>query len=459
MKIQEDKNIIEEYKKHLIGRITNLLEIKLILGILILPVFIYIDVAITHCVESAYTRIVPLSIAFLLLILKLATKKHNHIIVNIYIILLVSILIMMLAKWIVLLEYTGVATSTTGIILLYFLVSLEIKTDMIKAILVYFIPVLIFIGVITFILPVSIEQHILLVNIYPLVIFGFTVNRIQNNINFKVFKSNYLLEKEKEKTKELYNQTRSMNESLIIEKEKVEESEEKLRESNQTKDKFFSIIAHDLKSPFNAILGFSQLLMKNHKKYDDDKRDELIKYVNISAINTFKLLENLLTWSRSQSDRIEFSPEKVNLKTIIYEITLVLQKTAESKNIKLVDNADIELFANVDRNMLDTILRNLITNAIKFTNTSGTVTVSANETKDPRFIEISVTDTGVGIPKDRIDDLFRIDKNTSTEGTAEEKGTGLGLILCKEFVEKHGGKIRIESEIDKGSSFIFTLPV
>ncbi len=248
----------------------------------------------------------------------------------------------------------------------------------------------------------------------------------------------------------------------ITEKKKAEQdlkdSEAKLRESNQTKDKFFSIISHDLKNPFNTILGFSNILLENHKEYNTEKRDKLIKSVNNSAKNAFKLLENLLTWSRSQSGAIKYSPEELHLKILLFEIMFDLYGQAEAKGITILDDVSENELIFADKNMIATVLRNLISNAIKFSNNGGSIIISSKKQENSNFIEISVADTGVGIQKIRIDDLFRIDKNTSTQGTENEKGTGLGLILCKEFIEKHGGKIRAESKIEKGSKFIFSIP-
>jgi len=238
----------------------------------------------------------------------------------------------------------------------------------------------------------------------------------------------------------------------------LKESEAKLQESNKTKDKFFSIIAHDLKSPFNALLGYSNILLRKHKEYDEEKREKMIKSINNSANNTFKLLENLLTWSRSQSDRIEYLPEKLDLKILLFEVMFNLQEQANKKNIQVLDTISENELVFVDKNMMATVFRNLISNAIKFTSKNGTIVITSEKQLNSNFLEISVTDTGVGIPKDKIDLLFRIEENTSTEGTENETGTGLGLILCKEFVEKHGGNIWVESEEGKGSTFLFTIP-
>ncbi len=241
-------------------------------------------------------------------------------------------------------------------------------------------------------------------------------------------------------------------------KEALEKSEASLKESNATKDKFFSIIAHDLKSPFNALMGFSDILLRKHKEYDHQKREKIIRMINKSSKSAYSLLENLLTWSRSQSGKINYSPEKLELKIVLFETMFGLQAQANNKEVEIINNIYENETIFADKNMITTVLRNLISNAIKFTNKKGTVTISAKKQTDNNFIEISISDTGIGIPKERIGDLFRIDKNKSTQGTENETGTGLGLILCKEFAEKHAGKIWVESEEEKGSSFIFTIP-
>lgn len=278
-----------------------------------------------------------------------------------------------------------------------------------------------------------------------------------------------LKEKNKEQNKitkalrESENSLKIANEELDIKvKQRTKELQiqnKELEESNQTKDKFFSIISHDLKSPFNTVLGFSDILLENHKNYDDEKREEIIRYVNTSANSAFKLLENLLTWSQSQSNVIKYMPEKLNLKLLLCETMVNLQELANQKNIQISDTIPENESIIADENMITTVLRNLISNAIKFTNNGGNIVVSSNKQASSNLLEISIEDTGVGIPKDKICDLFRIDTNISTPGTEEETGTGLGLILCKEFVEKNNGEIWVESAVDKGSKFIFALPI
>jgi len=238
--------------------------------------------------------------------------------------------------------------------------------------------------------------------------------------------------------------------------QQIKESEIKLRELNATKDKFFSIIGHDLKSPFNSIIGFSNLLVEQIKNKDIEGIDEYANIVLKSSNNAMDLLMNLMEWSRSQTGRMEFNPEYFDLVSCINKIILLYDDIAGQKSITLKNILPHKVSVFADNTMISTVLRNLISNAIKFTIPGGKIIVSAMEKQNE--IIFSVSDNGVGISKNSIEKLFRIDQSYSTTGTNEETGTGLGLILCKEFVEKHNGKIWVESEERKGSTFYFTLP-
>ena len=234
-------------------------------------------------------------------------------------------------------------------------------------------------------------------------------------------------------------------------------NESKLVELNATKDKFFSIIAHDLRNPFNTILGFAELLNENYAKYDSEKIERLTKQIYSTSKNTCNLLENLLEWSRTQSDKIPFEPCKIDFIEICKEIVDCLHSNAASKNI-IVNYFAIEkigIYAVV--NMFKTILRNLISNAIKFSNNNGIINIYAEKNGDT--VVISVSDNGIGIDEQTIGKLFDLTQKQSTSGTADEKGTGLGLIICKEFVEKHKEKIWVESILGKGSEFKFSIPI
>jgi signal transduction histidine kinase len=237
---------------------------------------------------------------------------------------------------------------------------------------------------------------------------------------------------------------------------KLKESELNLKQLNATKDKFFSIIGHDLRNPLNALLGFSELISGNTRNYTMEEIRKYNKIINDSARNIHQLIENLLDWSRSQAGNIEFSPRYCDLLTVTSDIQKIFNIQIDNKNINIHNNipGDLKVFA--DKNLLSTILRNLVSNAIKFTPPGGHITLSAN--KSDGQVNISIADTGAGMTMEQIDNLFQLDTNLTKTVTSEEKGTGLGLILCKEFVEIHKGTIRVDSEPDKGSVFTFTLP-
>ncbi|MFA5805430.1 MAG: GAF domain-containing sensor histidine kinase, partial [Melioribacteraceae bacterium] len=236
----------------------------------------------------------------------------------------------------------------------------------------------------------------------------------------------------------------------------VKKYTEELKLLNSTKDKFFSIIAHDLKNPFVTILGFSDLLLSDYAELSDEERKYYIEEMKKSAEISHSLLQNLLQWSRSQTGRIELSPQKLNLFNIVNDNLDLLRASAERKQIRIEYNLTENISAFADEDMLNTIIRNLITNAIKFTNKGGLISINAVQTNG--LAEITVSDTGVGMNESVRNNLFKLDATHSTSGTESEAGTGLGLILCKEFVEKNGGTIKVESEFGKGSRFIFTLP-
>ncbi len=238
----------------------------------------------------------------------------------------------------------------------------------------------------------------------------------------------------------------------IIEKQKVE-----LEKANKTKDKFFSIIAHDLKSPFSALLGFSELLATSYDDMDDEERKSFINDLHTASQSTFSLVENLLTWSRIQQGNLTMTKKKIDIANIIKNGILTNQPTAKLKNINIINNLNFHTPVWVDKFSIETVIGNLVGNAIKFTPEKGNIDISAKE-EDGELI-VSITDTGVGMTKEQVQDLFRIDKNISTTGTNNETGTGLGLILCKEFIEQNDGNIWLKSEQGKGSKFSFSLPI
>jgi|WetSurMetagenome_2_1015567.scaffolds.fasta_scaffold39271_2 PAS domain S-box-containing protein len=236
----------------------------------------------------------------------------------------------------------------------------------------------------------------------------------------------------------------------------IKESEKILKETVATKDKFFSIIAHDLRSPFAALLGLSEIFKDDIDTLSDYQKKDFAEMMYGSAKSTYKLIENLLEWTRIQTGKFKFKNENLDLREVSSEICNALIVSAMNKNIVIKNEIQKGTIIHSDKNMLKLLFNNLITNAIKFSYKDGTIVVASKTVNEG--IEISVADSGTGIKKENIEKLFRTDISYSMKGTEKEEGTGLGLILCKEIIEKAGGKIRVESEEGKGSIFKFIIP-
>ncbi|MBN2788959.1 MAG: tetratricopeptide repeat protein [Candidatus Delongbacteria bacterium] len=258
----------------------------------------------------------------------------------------------------------------------------------------------------------------------------------------------------KEKENEIY---KLKNIQLIESNEKLRDSRKELQRINASKDRFFNILAHDLKNPFSILYTTSEILASYYKELSETKRVEYISTIRLSSKHILKLIENLLEWSRSQSGKKQFQPVNFNLYEIVESTFLLLNQSAKMKNISMKIKMKKNLGIYADKNMIRTVLRNLITNSIKFTNKDGNITISSSKNK--QGTTISVHDDGVGIKKKDQKKLFSMDKHFVTMGTSNEKGTGIGLLLCEEFVKKHNGKIWIESKYGKGSKFTISIPL
>jgi signal transduction histidine kinase len=269
-----------------------------------------------------------------------------------------------------------------------------------------------------------------------------------------------LEQKIKERTEDLESANlrlmRELRERNLAE-EALKKSESKLIELNATKDKFFNIVAHDLKNPFTSLLGSTELLYENIHKMDTQTIIKLSRILNESAKSGYSILLNLLDWSRSQTGQIRFNPERINLRELIEENLSDIQLFSTSKAINISTEIKEDIFIRADKNMLNTILRNLLSNAVKFTHRNGSIHVSAKINE--REVILSIEDTGIGISKENISKLFRLDSKYSVPGTDKETGTGLGLKLCKEFIEKMNGSIYVNSTENKGSEFVFSIPL
>ncbi len=254
-----------------------------------------------------------------------------------------------------------------------------------------------------------------------------------------------------------YTRKKIANKVLSEKNEKINLQKEELQEANLTKDKFFSIIAHDLKSPFQGILGFSNYLIDNLDTLSKVDIKSYIKLLNEQVQGLYGLIENLLDWSRVQNKGMKINFENIKIATLVNDVVKVFDNQARKKNIKITINASEEYFVLADKNMLFSIFQNLISNSLKFTHIDGYINIYAKSTIGNK-IEVTIEDDGVGISDENKEKLFKNETLFSNRGTADEKGTGLGLIITKEFVEKNNGTIRIESEENKGTKFIICFP-
>lgn len=253
------------------------------------------------------------------------------------------------------------------------------------------------------------------------------------------------------------------SEELIQQSKILQEQSELLQAQNDelntliaTKDKFFSILAHDLKNPFNIILGFTELLDIKFDKLDDKKKRSYIVNIKNTAAKTYDLLENLLLWARAQSGRLEYNPQNISVSQLVDAVSLFFHQTCFEKQLKIIDNIDENCIVNADIDLVEIILRNLLSNAVKYTPSGGTISLDYH-LNGPQ-VEISISDSGIGIEESDINSLFRIDKGHKNTAAKGESGTGLSLIICNELIKKHGGTIKVKSKPGKGSTFSFTLP-
>jgi signal transduction histidine kinase/ligand-binding sensor domain-containing protein len=278
---------------------------------------------------------------------------------------------------------------------------------------------------------------------------------------FRLERYNKQLEaKVDERTQELQNNIEllKMKQSYIeLQTDELHEQKEQLVELNLMKDKFLAIIAHDLKNPFQSIIGFSKMLHQNYDGLSDETRKKYIAELSRSTNKVFNLLENLLTWSRSQTEKIEVKPVALDLVEITHSSLSLANANLQTKNISVETSFATDSFAMGDKNMIETVVRNLISNAVKYTSPNGKIVIETSSSNG--MITYKVADNGVGIKPSELEQLFKIDQGFQKKGTNGEKGTGLGLIICKEFIEKNNGTIRVESKFGEGSTFTICLPV
>ncbi len=278
-----------------------------------------------------------------------------------------------------------------------------------------------------------------------------TIRKLQENLQEQNRMLNHYAELLEDRNDELLD----LNETLDSKNLEMKEKNLQLKEANASKDKFFSIMAHDLRGPLGSLHEMTKFIVDKVQYQKKTKLVDMLSIQRDAAKNLFALLENLLTWSRLQRGMVEHRPQHTNVTAIIAWNISLFSPRADQKNLSLRSMLEEEIPIFADFNMVDTVIRNLISNALKFTRVGGVI-VSA--TADDDFVEIMIADTGIGMNEEVLSKLFRIDSKSKKAGTDGEEGTGLGLILCKEFVEKNGGAIRVESNEGEGSAFTISLP-
>ena len=279
--------------------------------------------------------------------------------------------------------------------------------------------------------------------------------RVATHLN--IYNQRKELEQQKNELLQQKNELQQQRNELQQQRNVLQNQSKELLELNATKDKFFSIIAHDLRSPFNGFLGLTQIMAEELPSLTMSEVQAIAVDMRISATNLFRLIENLLHWSSMQQGKIPFKPEVTKLIKVVDESVTMIRESAKNKSIDIIIDIPDDTTVFADSYMLQTVIRNLFSNAVKFTHKGGKITISA-KAKDGKNIEITVKDSGIGMSPALIENLFRIDVKTNRIGTEDEPSTGLGLLLCKDFIEKHGGKLLVESEVGKGSTFNFTIP-
>ncbi|PKP09927.1 MAG: hypothetical protein CVU09_09875 [Bacteroidetes bacterium HGW-Bacteroidetes-4] len=435
--------------------------------VLVVGWFAWSDINIRHNMQAFYTRLLTLFLALSLMVFQLLTgNKHKPLKHKLYNLLIASALIMMYAKYLVYLPYEGTAYTVSGIILVIFLISLELKTDFLNTALIYFLPTLVLLIIVFFFARLPESKVVNFSNLFPMLILGFLANRIQYSLRFKLFESNFFLELEKQTTSQLYDeslelnhQLHQQNEEIEVQKQAIEEKNLSLERLNEAKDKFLTIVSHDLKTPFNALVGYSHLLQTEFDELGVNKQKEYIAVIHNNINRTHRMLDNLLLWAETQIQQYRLKLKPDNIYNIAEDTMGFLQHTAKLKQIDLLNLVDKNLRVNADKNIIETVLRNLLSNAIKFSHKNGVIEVKARELpviNDKHLIQITVSDSGVGMSPEKQARLFSIKEKVSTKGTENESGTGLGLLICKELVERHGGEISVESIENNGSRFSFT---
>lgn len=449
--------------------------------LIIISYFIFSDFYVRNVPVGfwIYYRILPIAISIIFLGISFTTLwQKKQLMLYTYYTLLSSLLVMMLGISARTYQTELFVSSVFGIIIITFGVLLLARSGIKTLIPIYIIPVLLFV-IFHLVFDTNITPKELADYSNPAVfmIGALIVAEIQERLRYKEFSLKYTLKEEKIRSEKLYQEVLSKTQSLekanteleskrikielqrnmlIDQNKKLINSERELKNSLQTKDKLFSVIAHDLRSPFTALVGLTKILTQNITKLESSKIVEQGDQIHESSKKLLTLIENLLYWSRSQTGNLTLFPERISLGQIVTDAISLYSDQARSKEIKFINETGLNHVAFADFETISTVVRNLISNALKFSHTNGVVTINAN--KEGGNTMLIISDTGVGISPEKLNEIFNIEKSAPTKGTNQEHGTGLGLLICKEFIEKNKGEIWVDSTEGEGTTFTVSLP-
>ncbi|MDG5766257.1 HAMP domain-containing sensor histidine kinase [Balneolales bacterium ANBcel1] len=429
-----------------------------LLGVLFL--FMYTDIALLDNYTVSLIRLIPITLAGSLLLFHLGTPAYQTQKRYLYHILLVSLLIMMFARVILLDDDPNLGGSLAGLLLVVLVLSLELRTNMATAIGIYLIPTVLFT---IFVFYPKNVWDISYFNIYPMMIAGLLFNIIHRRYNYRTFESKHLLAIEKQRAEALYRETREQNEAVNRAYQKLRDSEQSLKETLRARDKLISVIAHDIRNPFQAIIGYSDIINSDAQNLNREEIADYAQMIYKSGHNTLALIDNLLNWVRGQAGDIAVELRPHSLTKILSEIVDIMSVQAKSKKIQIDIRVPQDLTIEADYDTISTVFRNLLSNAVKFTPSGGEITMSSEKAHDREgkltSISVSIKDSGKGFAGDSLDDLIVNGSVISRQGTEKERGTGLGLLICRDFVERNNGTLTARNIPGEGSEFTVTLPV
>ncbi len=471
-----------KYKEHKVNTILHKSVWVVLIILVVVSYFLFSDLYIRNVPYGfwIYLRLLPITISIFYLSVSFSPlKQRKTLMLYAYYVLLSSLLIMMLGISARTYQTELFSSAIAGVIIIVFSIFIAARSGYKTLLPIYLIPIVLFVLYhLVFETKITPKEFADFSNPAALMIGAIILAEIQERMRFKEFALRYKLKVEKERSDKLYKEvllkTKSLeqanselgdqklkieqqNNRLHEQNKKLAQSEKNLKDSIQTKDKLFSVIAHDLRSPFNGLVGLTRLLSIKPEVFGPVETKKYINQIHHSAEKLLILIENLLNWSRSQTGSLKLSPRKIAVGEIAANTINICNIQAQAKNIKIINEINDNDYIKADFETISTVFRNLVTNAIKFTNENGFVILRSY--KDINRVHILISDTGVGIEPQKLATLLKIDNRKTTSGTNNETGTGLGLIVCKEFVEQNKGDIKIESVIGEGTTVTLSLPL